>query len=141
MSAIRGRSVRLALATVLAVFAILGIAYGGLAASGKGIVVGGLDSCAAIPDPNQPRYAAGTVTVLKGDVVWRAEGSDHSVAVFPAVVVDKREVGVNGLYLFVLDRGTYVLRGNYRTATAVPWIELTVTPGTVAHVDVPNMCI
>ena len=141
MTQIRGRAPRLALATILAIFAVLGIAYGGLALSGKGIVVGGLDSCAAIPDPNQPRYAAGTVTVLKGDVAWRAEGSDHSVAVFPTVVVDKREVGVSGLYLFVLDKGAYVLQGKYRTATAVPWIELTVTPGTVAHVDVPNMCI
>ncbi|HET9782060.1 MAG TPA: hypothetical protein VFR33_09790 [Candidatus Dormibacteraeota bacterium] len=141
MIRIRGRAVRLALATIIAVFAVLGIAYAGLAVSGKGIVIGGLDSCAAIPDPNQPRYAAGTVTVLKGDVAWRAEGSDHSVAVFPTVVVDKREVGANGLYLFVLDQGAYVLQGNYRTATAVPWIELAVTPGTVAHVDVPNMCI
>ncbi len=141
VTAIRGRAVRLALATTLAVLAVLGVVSGGLALSGKVIVVGGLDSCAAIPDPNQPRYAAGTVTVLKGDVAWRAEGSDHSVAVFPTVVVDKRDVGVNGLYLFVLDKGAYVLQGNYRTATAVPWIELTITPGTVDHVDVPNMCI
>ena len=141
MTQIPGWAFRPALATVLAVLAVLGIAFGGLALSGKGIVVGGLDSCAAIPDPNQPHHAAGTVTVLKGNVAWRAEGSDHSVAVFPTAVVERREVGANGLYLFVLDKGSSVLQGNYRTATAVPWIELTITPGTVAQVDVPNMCI
>jgi hypothetical protein len=127
--------------TLLAVLTVLAFAYGALAVSGKGIVVGGLESCAAIPVPNQARYAAGTVTVRRGHVAWRAAGSDHSVAVIPTVVVDQREVGVNRLYLFVLDKGAYVLQGNYRSATAAPWIELTVTPGTVTHVDVPNMCI
>jgi hypothetical protein len=126
---------------MLALLAVLGIGYGALAVSSRGIVVGGLDSCSAIPAPDQPRYAAGTVAVLKGHIAWRAAGSDHAVAVFPTVVVDQRDVGVNGMYLFVLDKGDYVLRGNYRSATATPWIELTVTPGTVAYVDVPNMCI
>ena len=111
--------------------------------SGRGIVVGGLAPCDALGASNGPRYAAGTVTVLRGQVSWRNAGAGNIEAIFPTTVASHQEVGANGLYWFVLGPGDYVLVGRYSSsgASVSPWAEVSVRPGLLAHVDVPDMCI
>lgn len=111
--------------------------------SGSGVVVGGLEPCSVLRVSNSPRYAAGTVTVLRGHVAWRNTGADPILAVFPTAVAGHQEVGTNGVYWFVLGPGDYVLEGQYAAGggSARPWVETTISPGSIEHVDVPNMCI
>lgn len=137
------------IATAAAVAALLIVALVGsgeavLRLSGNGVVVGGLEPCSGLPMSNGPlRYAAGTVTVLQGHVTWGATGTTQEVATFPRTAVAREEVGPNGIYLFLLGAGDYVLEGQYKGASAsvTPWVEASVSPGSIAHVDVPNMCI
>ena len=42
--------------------------------AGKGLVLGGIIPCAALGPPSGVQYAAGTVSVLEGQVTWRSTG-------------------------------------------------------------------
>ena len=126
-----------------ALLATLGTGLGGLHLAGKGVVVGGLEPCNAL-GVSSVRYASGTVTVLQGRVTWRNDASGVTTAVFPTKVAGRQEVGVNGVYVFLLDSGQYVVQGEYAgvgASTARPWVGITVNSGSVAHADVPGMCI
>ena len=133
----------LAVALVLLVMlAAAATASTALRLSGKGIVLGGIEPCSGIAMPGGPRYAAGTVTVLKGPVNWASDGSGVSKDVLPTDVAATEALAVNGTYWFELDQGSYVLQARYASgATVVTWVELTVPPGSLQHVDVPNRCI
>lgn len=107
--------------------------------SGQGLVTGGIKPCQAIVNPNAPRYAAGTVTVLKGRITYPA-GSGPLV--FPTSIVATQTVGVNETYLLALDPGDYVLRARFPApANAMPFAQVTVKAGIATPVDIPNMCI
>lgn len=123
--------------------ALVGSAEAVLRLSGNGVVVGGLKPCYGLPVSNGPRYAAGTVTVLQGHVAWGVSGTTQQVATLPHTAVARDELGPNGIYLFLLSAGDYVLAGQYRgdSTSATPWVETSVSPGSIDHVDVPNMCI
>jgi hypothetical protein len=132
-------------AVIVAAFVLvvtLGAGLGGLNLAGKGVVVGGLEPCDALGNSSL-RYASGTVTVFHGQVTWRYAAPGVTAAVFPTKVADQRDVGANGVYAFLLDRGQYVMEGKYAGAgasTARPWVNITVNAGSVAHADVPDMC-
>ena len=49
----------------------------------KAVVVGGIDPCEGIPVHDAPKYAAGTVTVLKGRITWKRIDSQDKRMVFP----------------------------------------------------------
>jgi hypothetical protein len=127
---------------IVAAFVLLvafGAGLGGLNLAGKGVVVGGLEPC----DPwghSSLRYASGKVTVLPGQVTWRPDALG-SIAVFPTKVADHQVVGAGGVYVFLLDRGQYVMEGEHARDSARPWVNITVNTGSVAHIDVPGGCI
>lgn len=134
---------RAAIVAALVLLATFGAALGGLHLVGKGVVVGGLEPCDAL-GVSSVRYASGTVTVLQGHVAWRHDTPGVTTAVFPTKVAGEQDVGVNGVYLFLLDRGQYVMQGEYAgvgASTARPWVGIAVDSGSVAHADVPDMCI
>jgi hypothetical protein len=140
----RARRISIVLAIAgLVLVALAGSASASLHLSGTGVVVGGLEPCSALGVSNGPRYAAGKVTVFRGEITWTNAGTGTTLAVFPTTVVTHQDVGANRIYWFLLGRGDYVLLGQYATggATIRPWVETRVNAGTIAHVDVPNMCI
>jgi hypothetical protein len=107
----------------------------------RGVVSGGIRPCDALGNPDLPHYAAGEVTVLKGEVTWRnGEGSRSQVDVLPAAVVTQVSLSANGMYRFDLEPGRYVLEaappGAYGPHTAV-----TVSAGDDLQADIPNVCI
>lgn len=93
----------------------------------RGEVVGGIRRCGALGVPG-PRYVAGTVTLLRGQVTWRTIGPGTSQAVFPSAKVASQTVGTEGLYQFQLDPGTYVLRGQYIIGNVQPFTSVVVKP-------------
>jgi hypothetical protein len=101
----------------------------------KGIVTGGIIPCAGIPIPDSPHYAAGTVTVLKGQVSWKSAEQGFTAMVFPSNVVAQQRVDTNTTYRFVLEPGQYVLQAGNAFTTA------TLQPSDDLFVDIPNMCI
>lgn len=110
--------------------------------AGEGLVTGGIVPCAALAAPNGEQYAAGTVTVLKGQVSWRTTSPGTSVVVSPKIVAAQATIATNASYQFGLAPGKYVLQAHFPApATAVPFISITVTAGASEHVDIPNMCI
>lgn len=134
---------RSAIVAAFVLLATLGAGLGGLHLVGKGVVVGGLEPCSAL-GVSSVRYSSGRVTVLQGRVTWRNEAPGVTAAVFPTKVAGQQDVGVNGVYVFVLDRGQYVMQGEYAgvgASTARPWVGMTVNSGSFAQVDVPDMCI
>lgn len=109
---------------------------------GMGLVIGGIQPCRGIATPQDPRYAAGTVRVLKGEVAWRRIDAASQQAVFPEAVAAQQSVSENGTYSFALKPGHYVLRASFRAPAAVqPWIPVEVEAGQVVSADVPNMCM
>jgi hypothetical protein len=121
---------------------LLLIAMAGCAAGDTGTVTGGIIPCAALGLPGEPHYAAGSVTVLEGQIHWRTTGPGTSVQVFPTTVVVTEQVGVDASYDFVLPAGDYVLRARFpRPANIEPWAAVTLRAGQAQHVDIPNMCI
>jgi len=88
-----------------------------------------------------PQYAAGTVTVLKGTVQWHSTGRGASQAVFPTDRINGQSVGIDGIYQFQLDPGTYVLAGRYTTGNAQTWMPVVVKAGVTSRVDLPNLCV
>jgi hypothetical protein len=85
---------------------LLLIAMAGCAAGDTGTVTGGIIPCAALGIPGEPHYAAGSVTVLEGQIHWRTTGPGTSVQVFPTTVVVTEQVGVDTSYDFVLPQAT-----------------------------------
>jgi hypothetical protein len=110
--------------------------------AGEVVVTGGIVPCAALAPPNGEQYAAGTVTVLEGQVSWKPTGPGTSVVVFPKIVAAQATVPTNALYQFDLAPGTYVLQAHFSSpANGTPFIGITVTAGPTEHVDIPNRCI
>jgi len=135
---------RLARAVVVAVMVVAVIAgsLAGSAPAGDGVVVGGIQPCAAIGGPGLPAYVAGTVTVLAGQVQRRPAGSSSSVAVLPTRVVETETVGQDSQYSFDLPPGNYVLRARYAQGPSAPqWNTVTVRAGETQRVDILNVCI
>jgi len=107
----------------------------------KAVVVGGIAPCEGIPVHGGPRYAAGTVTVLKGRVTWKRIDGQSRRPVFPTHVVADARVATNGMYRFILAPGHYVLRARYQQPANVhPYVQVALKPGRVVHVDIPNIC-
>jgi hypothetical protein len=101
---------------------------------GKAVVTGGIIPCSGLPDPNGPRYSAGTVSVLKGQVGWNSTGQGNLREVLPTEVVARQRVGPNETYRFVLEPGRYVIQSGV-------YASVTLQPGDDVYVDVPNLCI
>lgn len=107
----------------------------------RGVVSGGIRPCDALGNTNLPHYAAGIVTVLKGQVTWRSsQGEPNYVGVLPTTVVVQERIPTDGMYRFDLDPGRYVLEaappGSYG-----PYSTVTVNAGDDLLVDIPNTCI
>jgi hypothetical protein len=99
-------------------------------------VSGGIVQCSGIWDPTAPRYAAGTVTVLKGQVTWKSAASPDLVPVLPTTVVATERVGPDSTYFFVLEPGRYVLQARYSAPIEVAlFSEVTVQPGDDVSLD------
>ena len=111
--------------------------------AGMGTVVGGIIPCQGIIDPHGPRYAAGIVEVLRGQIAWQPTSPPGtSVQVFPTDVVSQQTVSVNAQFRFVLPAGHYVLRADFPPPSNVrPFAEITLTSGAAISQDIPNMCI
>jgi len=112
---------------------------------GKIVVIGGIDPCiGAAPVngvPRGPRYAAGTVTALRGQMTWKSLGRGNRAPVFPTHVVGTARVGTNRTYRFVLAPGHYVLRARLLHSNVTSLAQVRLKQGTDVHVDIPNMCI
>lgn len=105
----------------------------------RGVVSGGIRPCDALGRPDLPHYAAGTVTVLEGQVTWRSsQGTPSYVDVLPTTVVAHESVPTDGMYRFDLDPGRYVLEAAPAGAYG-PYA--TVSAGDDLLVDIPNVCI
>jgi hypothetical protein len=106
-------------------------------------ISGGVAPCEAIPDPNAPRYAQASVTLLRGTVTWKPVGQGVSQAVFPTVVVARISVSANQGYRFVVDPGDYVLTAEFPPpGNARPWTSVSfASSGLVVSRDIPDMCI
>ena len=107
----------------------------------RGVVSGGIKSCDALGNPDLPHYAAGSVTVLKGQVTWRSsQGTPTYVDVLPSTVVAQEGIPTNGMYRFDLEPGSYVLEaappGSYG-----PYSTVRISAGDDVVVDIPNTCI
>jgi hypothetical protein len=117
-------------------------AMAGCSSGNTGMVTGGIIPCAALGFSGEPHYAAGTVTVLEGQVHWRSTGPGTSVQVFPTTVVVTEQVGVDASYDFILPSGEYVLRARFPPpANVEPSVSVTVRAGQTQHIDIPNTCI
>jgi hypothetical protein len=129
---------RRALLIALPLFA----AMAGCSPAHTGVVTGGIIPCAGIPYPGEPHYAAGTVTVLEGQVHWRSTGPGTSAIVFPTAVIVTEQVGVDASYDFILRPGAYVLRARLAApANIQPWVAVTVHGGDTQQIDIPNSCM
>jgi len=107
----------------------------------RGVVSGGIRPCDAFGNPDLPHYAAGTVTVLKGQVTWQSgQGGPSNVDVLPTTVVAQETVPTNGRYRFDLQPGSYVLEAA-PSAGYGPYATVTVNAGDDLLVDIPNECI
>ena len=82
------------------------MAMAGCSPGNAGTVTGGIIPCEALGIAGEPHYAAGTVTVLEGQIHWRTTGPGTSVQVFPTTVVVTEQVGVDTSYDFVLPQAT-----------------------------------
>ena len=112
------------------------------AAPSTGTLTGGIDPCEGIPIPGGPKYAAGTVVVLRGTVTWRTTGPGTSALVLPTQVVASESVKVDQTYSFRLPPGSYVLVAHFPPPSNVtPFVSVTVTAGTSQSANIPNMCI
>jgi hypothetical protein len=103
----------------------------------KAIVIGGIVPCEGRVIQGGPRYAAGTVTVLAGQV--ERHGSHW---ILPKRVEAKARVATNARYRFVLPPGAYMLRARFPPPANVhPFMQVTLKAGTVVYSNIPNMCL
>jgi hypothetical protein len=109
----------------------------------RGLVIGGILPCRGIAiAASAPRYAAGTVAVLRGQVGWKPVATGATVPVLPDAVVAQETVTENSLYRFELDPGQYVFQAHYDyPSVVVPFIAVTVKAGDIVRIDIPNNCI
>jgi hypothetical protein len=107
---------------------------------GMAVVVGGIIPCSGLPARGGPRYAAGTVSVLRGRLTKKTIGRGSYDFVFPKRVVGKATVGQNTPYRFVLSPGHYIFRASYLLGNVHPFAQVTLKARTVSHIDIPNMC-
>jgi hypothetical protein len=132
----------------LVVAAVAVAVAAGCSSGNTGTVTGGIIPCAALFYSGEPHYAAGTVTVLEGQVHWRSTGPGTSEEVLPTTVVVGEQVGVDASYDFILGPGDYVLRARFPPpsfpvpsgSVIEPWVAVTVHAGQTEHIDIPNMC-
>ena len=97
--------------------------------------------CEGIPIENRPRYAAGTVDVLQGNVSWKDVGHGDKLLIFPPTLVAQETVAANGTYRFELPAGSYVLRAGFPPpANVQPWASVEVKSRASVRRDIPNMC-
>ena len=108
---------------------------------GKGSIVGGISPCEGVFIPGGPQFAAGTVTVMRGQVRWQSVGNGNSQAVFPSDIVGTQTVGTNQVFQFQLDPGTYVVRAKYVGGNVQPYTTVEVRAGVTARADIPNECM
>ena len=107
-----------------------------------GIVVGGIVPCEGIPIENGPRYGAGKVDVLRGNVTWKDAGHGDKLLILPPTLVAEETVVANGTYRFELPAGSYVLRADLPPpANVQPWVSVEVKSRASVRRDIPNMCI
>jgi hypothetical protein len=135
------RGLRNLLGAAAAMLVALSITAAAITPPLRGVVSGGIRPCDALGNPDLPHYAAGTVTVLKGQVTWQSgQGGPSYVDVLPTTVVAQETVPTNGMYRFDLQPGSYVLEaapsGGYG-----PYTTVTVNAGDELVVDIPNTCI
>lgn len=81
-------------------------------------------------------YAAGTVTVLKGQVTWASTRAGNPLDILPTAVVARERLVADATYWFELDPGTYVLK-----ASDAQYARVTLRAGDNVRVDIPNPCI
>lgn len=109
--------------------------------SAVGVVVGGIQPCAALPPSvatNLPRYAAGTVTVLMGAPAYQPGGNIE----LPSAAVTQQSVAQNSTYRFELAPGDYVLVARFAPpANVMPFTTVTVKAGSTVEKDIPNECM
>jgi hypothetical protein len=106
------------------------------------VVIGGIDPCHGLPMHGGPRYAAGTVTVLRGWALLKHPTHGVRTWNFPTKIVGKVHVAKNSTYRFTLAPGHYVLRAQYPPpANVSPFVQFTARQGTTLHVDIPNVCM
>lgn len=105
-----------------------------------GVVFGGIQACSGLPPSvaaDQPQYAAGTVTALRGTPIFHPGG----YAELPTVVAGQETVPQNALYRFELAPGTYVLVATFPPRSDVKLLTMvTVQPGLTVEADIPNPC-
>jgi len=105
------------------------------------VITGGVIPCAGMPVPNGPHYAAGTVTVLRGQLSRQRTGYGVSATVFPKTVVAQQTIATDATYRFAVQPGHYVLDAHFAPpANVVPFVSTTVYAGEVVRLDIPNMC-
>ena len=111
------------------------------ASGNTAIVVGGIIPCSGLPMFHGPRYAAGTVTVLRGWPTERSIGYGTFEMVWPKPEVATASVRTNATYRFVLAPGRYTLKGRFPHGNVRPFARLTAKSHKISHVNIPNMCI
>ncbi|HZT95396.1 MAG TPA: hypothetical protein VFB34_01035 [Chloroflexota bacterium] len=110
--------------------------------NGKGAVVGGIYPCVGLQAQQSgvPKYAAGTVTVLRGHVHFRHRGG-QSNPVFPRRLSARVTLRRDESYHFLLPPGHYVLKETSLHSDVEPWTSVVVVQGATKHVNIPNICM
>jgi hypothetical protein len=112
-----------------------------------GAVTGYIQLCQGLPvrlytsDGARVFSAAATVEALPGREYLKPVGHGTYRLVLPTVVAARERVSEN--QKFRLDRlapGRYVILAQYAGGNATTFSDVSVAPGTVAEVDLPNMC-
>lgn len=98
-------------------------------------ITGGIVPCSVLSSWDG-RYAAGTVTVLNGQVKWASTKSGNTAELLPTTVVAREHMVTNATYWFELEPGTYVLK-----ASDAQYTTITLRAGDNVRVDIPNPCI
>lgn len=140
----------LAAAALLAVFASLWLGPGrpraGVARTGA--VTGYIQPCSGLPFPPSTSTgarlfsAAATVEALRGKEYLKPAGDGNYRWVFPAAAAARERVSQNQKFrLDDLAPGRYVILAQYARGNASTSLDVSVAPGQVAEVDLPNPCI
>jgi hypothetical protein len=112
-----------------------------------GAVTGYVQLCQGIPVPLYTSAgarvfsAAATLEALPGREYWKPVGGGTYQLVLPTVVAARERVSAN--QKFRLDRlapGRYVILAQYAGGNATTFLDVSVAPGAVAEVDLPNTC-
>jgi hypothetical protein len=112
-------------------------------AARAGRVTGYIDACLGIYFPGAPRYAAGTVTALRGRETWRNIGDGDSLPQLPpaaTATAARRHVAAGQAFSFDLTAGQYALVARYDDGNGRNIVNVTVTAGQVLHLDFPDIC-